>query len=135
MNNNFMKKRIIYAIAFVLLVALEVVIALFVRDSFIRPYGGDIIVIVVLYCFVRIIFPEKFTLLPLYLFSFAVCVEIAQAFDYVTLLGLGNIRFFRVLLGSSFSWYDIICYAAGSTLCLVVQLFTLRKKERNQSLR
>ena len=110
-----------------MLVAIEVLIALFVRDKFIRPFGGDIIIIGVLYCFVRTFFPEKFLLLPLYLFIFAVCVEIGQALDYVTLLGLGDITFFRVLMGTSFSWYDIICYGVGSLICTGVQALTLRK--------
>ena len=42
-----MKRRGIYAIAFVLLLVTEVLIALFVRDRFIRPYGGDILVTVI----------------------------------------------------------------------------------------
>ena len=122
-----MKKRFIYGGIFILLVAVEVLIALFVKDKFIRPFGGDIIIIGVLYCFVRVFFPEKCLLLPLYLFIFAVCVEIGQALDYVTLLGLGNITFFRVLMGTSFSWYDIICYGVGSLICLGAQALTLRK--------
>ncbi len=121
------KPRIIYAIVFLLLVAVEVIIALYVRDSFIRPFGGDIIVIGVLYCFVRMIFPERFKLLPLWLFLFAVCVEFGQAIDYVTLLGLGDIEFFRVLMGTSFSWYDILCYGAGSLICFG---FELLKRKR-----
>ncbi len=123
-----MKKRLIYGGIFILLVAVEVLIALFVRDSFIRPFGGDIIIIGVLYCFVRAVFPEKPLLLPLYLFLFAVCVEIGQALDYVNLLGLGDITFFRILMGTSFSWYDIICYGVGSLICFGVQAVTHRKK-------
>ena len=47
-----MKKRIPYIVLFVLLVGVEVVIALTQHDNFIRYYGGDIIVMWVLYCFV-----------------------------------------------------------------------------------
>ncbi len=116
-----LRTRIAYAIAFMLLVGIEVLIALFVRDRFIRPYGGDIIVIGVLYCFVRILFPKKPRLLPLYLFAFAVLVEIGQAIDYVSLLGLSDSRFFRILMGSSFSWIDILCYLAGAAICFALQ--------------
>lgn len=111
-----MKRRGIYATVFALLLMVEVLIALFVRDQFIRPYGGDILVTVLLCCLVRILFPERIKLLPLLVFLFAVAVEVGQYFDYVTLLGLGDIAFFRVLLGTSFSVADIFCYGAGCLL-------------------
>ncbi len=124
MQNKTIKTRIIYALIFILLVLTEVLIALYVHDSFIRPFGGDMIIIGVLYCFVRIFFPKGIKLLPLWLFLFAVCVEVGQALNYVELLGLGDIEFFKVLMGTSFSWYDILCYAVGSVICFGVQLFT-----------
>jgi len=107
------RKRTVYLIAFLLLLLSEVLIALFVRDAFLRPYGGDILVTVLLCCFVRIFLPARIRLLPLYVFLFAVCVETAQALDVVALLGLENNAFFRTLIGTSFSWPDILCYGAG----------------------
>lgn len=44
MQKSIFHKRIMYAAAFLILLAAEVLIALFVRDRFIRPYGGDILV-------------------------------------------------------------------------------------------
>ena len=111
-----MKKRIGYLIAFIVLLITEILIALFVRDDFIRPYGGDILVTVLICAAVRIVFPTGVRLLPVWVFLFAAGVEIGQYFDFVTLLGLGNIPFFRILLGSTFSFADLICYAAGCAL-------------------
>ena len=111
-----MKKRFGYAIAFLVLLITEILIALFVRDDFIRPYGGDILVTVLICAAVRIVFPTGVRLLPLWVFLFAAAVEIGQYFDFVTLLGLGNIAFFRILLGSTFSMADLLCYAAGCVL-------------------
>lgn len=107
------RKRLICGLAFLGLLGVEIFIALCVRDAFIRPYGGDILVTVLLCCFGRIFFPEKPRLLPLWVFLFAAGVEAGQYFDYVSLLGLGDSPFFRTLLGSSFSWADILCYGAG----------------------
>ena len=112
-----MKKRIGYLIAFIVLLITEILIALFVRDDFIRPYGGDILVTVLICAAVRIVFPTGVRLLPVWVFLFAAGVEIGQYFDFVTLLGLGNIAFFRILLGSTFSFADLLCYAAGCALC------------------
>ena len=111
-----MKKRFGYILAFALLLTVEILIALFVRDDFIRPYGGDILVTVLICAAVRIVFPTGVRLLPLWVFLFAAGVEIGQYFDFVTLLGLGNIAFFRILLGSTFSFADLLCYAAGCAL-------------------
>ena len=114
-----MKKRIGYLIAFIVLLIKEILIALFVRDDFIRPYGGDILVTVLICAAVRIVFPTGVRLLPLWVFLFAAGVEIGQYFDFVTRLGLGNIAFFRILLGSTFSVADLLCYAAGCVLFLL----------------
>ena len=63
-------KRVFYLIVFILFMVVETLIALYVHDDFIRPYIGDIIVVMVLYSFVRIFIPEKYRLLPLYIFIF-----------------------------------------------------------------
>ena len=60
-----MKKRLGYILAFVLLLTVEILIALFVRDDFIRPYGGDILVTVLICAAVRILFPTGIRFLPL----------------------------------------------------------------------
>lgn len=107
------KLRLRYAIAFGIILLVEIIIALFVRDDYIRPYGGDILVTVLICCFVRVFFPTGAKLLPLWVFLFSAAVELGQYFDFVTLLGLGDIEFFRILLGSTFSWADIVCYGIG----------------------
>ncbi|NYB73573.1 DUF2809 domain-containing protein [Sedimentibacter hydroxybenzoicus DSM 7310] len=115
------KYRIKYAAAFILLVLAEVFIALYVHDNFIRPYVGDILVVVVIYCAVRTLFPNKITLLPLWIFLFAVFVEFLQYVGIVSILGLNENEFFRVLMGSVFDWKDIICYGIGFILLVVYE--------------
>ena len=116
MKPDKLRVRIGYLVLFVALLVTEVLIALFVTDAFIRPYGGDILVTILLCCFVRIFFPQKCSLLPLWVFLFSVAVEVAQYFDFVSLLGLHDIPFFRILLGTSFSFPDLLCYAAGCVI-------------------
>ena len=53
-----MKKRIPYAFAALLLFLTEAVIALMVYDDFIRPYMGDALVVILIYCMVRTVVPE-----------------------------------------------------------------------------
>lgn len=117
-----------YAIAFMVIFAVEVVIALFVRDAFIRPYGGDILVTALLCCAVRMVFPDGIRWLPAGVLLFAIAVEAAQYFRFVEWIGLGDIAFFRILMGTSFSWIDILCYAAGCALFWAVDTAIRRKK-------
>ena len=123
-----MKKRITYAIVTTILLLIEILIALYVNDAFVRPYLGDVIVVVVIYTLIRIFIPEKCALLPLWIFVFAVGVELLQLIHIVDLLGLGKISFFRVLIGSVFDMKDIICYAVGCALLGAYEYFTRRAK-------
>lgn len=120
-----MKKRAVYALAFVLLTAIEVLIALFINDSFIRPYLGDVIVVWVVFCFVQIFLCNKVSpyVTAIGVFLFACLVEILQGIKIVELLGLGHIPFFRTLIGTQFDIKDIICYGAGTAiLCAAIFL-------------
>ena len=130
--DNKLKIRICYVAATLILLAVEVFIALFVHDDFVRPYIGDVLAVIVVYTFVRIIVPEKCALLPLFVFIFAVGVEVLQYFDLVTLLGLENNRFLKILLGSVFDLKDIMCYAIGCAILGIYEIGGRRLWKRNR---
>lgn len=117
-----MKKRIIYVGIFLLLLIIEVLTALFVHDRFVRPYIGDVLVVMVLYFLVRVFLPEGCRWMPLIIFIFATGVEFLQYFNLVELLGLSDNRFMRTLLGAVFDFKDIICYGVGCAVLQVGQL-------------
>ena len=117
---KIMKKSIFYGITTIILLGIEILIALYVHDSFVRPYIGDVLVVVVIYTFIRIFIPEKCRMLPLCIFLFATAVEVMQLFHLVELLGLEKSRFFRTLIGSVFDFKDILCYAVG---CFLLGLY------------
>ena len=123
-------KRTAYLLATVLIFLVELFIALFVRDAFIRPYVGDMLVVVLVYTCVRVLFPEKPRLLPLYVFLFAAGVEALQGIRIVELLGLQDNRFFSVLIGTTFDWKDIVCYGVGCVLLGVWEV-VLWKREKH----
>lgn len=110
------KKQLLSAGIFLVLFAAECLIALYVHDRLVRPYVGDMLVVILLYFFVRILFPEGFRLLPLWVFLFAAAVEISQYFHLAALLGVEHIRAARLILGATFDWKDIGCYGAGCLL-------------------
>lgn len=125
------KKRLFYALVSLIILGIEILIALYVDDKFIRPFGGDILVVILLGCIVRIFSPNGIPLLALWVFLFSVAVEIAQHFDIVNLLGLGDITFFVILMGTQFSFIDIICYAAGCAIFFISDVIIKRKGVKN----
>ncbi len=125
-----MKKRGWFAVIFLLLFLLEAYIALYVRDRFIRPYVGDILVVALPYFAVRIVFPDGVKRLPLWVFLFATAVEVSQYFRLAALLGMEHIWIARVILGSTFDIKDIACYGAG---CLALALGEYRIKNKRKT--
>ena len=126
-----MKKRIPYILATLILLGIEVLIALFVRDKFIRPYVGDVLVVVVVYTFVRCFIPEKIKLLPLYVFAFASGVEVLQYIQVVKILGLENNPFFATLIGTTFDIKDIICYGIGCVFLGGYEFWRIRREKES----
>ena len=115
-KNGNMKKRLLYAAAFFLLFLIELLIALYVRDSFIRPYVGDALVTILICFFVRIFIPCGVSKLPFYVFLFAAAVEVSQYFNLVELLSLQQYPVVRTVLGMTFDVKDIVCYGVGCLL-------------------
>ena len=122
-----MKKRVVYAAGACILLAAEILIALFVRDSFIRPYGGDILVTVLLCCLLRAFFLFGIPYLPLGVFLFAAAVEFAQALGIAKLIP-EDWTAVRIIVGSSFSVWDLVCYVVGCLLFWGAERLILRSK-------
>jgi len=116
------KFNIKYLLAFIAFVAIEVFIALFIRDNFIRPYLGDVLVVIVIYCLLRS-FLRSNKLLPLWILLFATAVEMAQFFNIIKLLNIPPRSFLGILIGNTFSFEDLICYFAGCLMLLLWQVF------------
>lgn len=122
------RKRFGYAAAFVALLLVEILIALFVHDRFVRLYIGDLLVTVLLCCLCRIVIPQGVPMLPIWVFAFAALVEAGQYFDLVKVLGLEDNRFLSTLLGRTFSFMDLLCYGTGCAVFFTVE--TLLRKNR-----
>ena len=122
----------IYAGVFLLLLIVEILIGLYVRDAFVRPYLGDTLVVILLWALVRIAVPRKAVWLSAAIFLFALLVELSQIIPLVDLLGIKN-QLVRVLMGTSFAWGDILAYAAGCLVTAGVDLWTFRKRKKKKN--
>ena len=110
--------RFYYISVAVVLLITEVLIALFVKDNFIRPHLGDVFVVILIYAFLRIFFPTKPVWLPVPVLLFAILVEVLQYYHIVQVLHLSNSVFFSTLIGGCFDWKDIASYGFGALICL-----------------
>ncbi|MBP3938653.1 MAG: DUF2809 domain-containing protein [Clostridia bacterium] len=128
MKSAVSEKRLIFLGVFVFLFIIEVLIALYFHDDFIRPFVGDMIVTVLVWSFARIIFPDKFKLMSVYVMIFATLIEIGQYFNYVELLGVQDNPLLVTVMGTSFAWADIACYAVGCSVAAIVDFVLFRKK-------
>jgi hypothetical protein len=88
-------------------------IAKYLDDKIIRPYGGDFLVVILIYCFIKSFFDTSIVKTAIGVLLFSFLVETLQYFDIVNRLGLKNFRIARIVIGTSFSWTDIIAYVLG----------------------
>lgn len=115
---RFHKKYFLFTLA---LLATEVFIAMYVRDAFVRPYVGDFLVVIFLYCLVKSFLntPVVKTAAGVLLFSYL--VETLQYLKIVNWLGLQNNRIACILIGTSFAWSDIFAYTLGILVVLLLE--------------
>ncbi|MXV51828.1 DUF2809 domain-containing protein [Pedobacter sp. HMF7647] len=107
------KLRSTYLISASILLAIEILIALFCHDSIIRPFVGDFLVVILLYCLVKSFVQTDDYIAALGVLLFSYLIEILQLFDILNILGLKNSPTARILMETSFSWIDMLMYTWG----------------------
>jgi hypothetical protein len=122
--SGFKKKYLLIAFCLFLV---EISIAAFIHDKFIRPYVGDFLVVIMIYCFLKGFWkaPVWVVALSVVLFSFA--IETLQYFKFINYLGLQNSKPAAIILGKSFHWLDLLAYILG-----IVLVFCFEKMRANK---
>lgn len=118
MNSILNTKYLAWAL---LLFLIEVLIALFVDDEVIRPYGGDYLVVMLIYCTVRIIPNARVLPTALGTLLFSYLMETLQYFRIVEVLGLQKYPLATTVIGTSFAWIDILAYTLGIITILIIE--------------
>ena len=108
-----------YLILTILLFLIEVIIALYAHDEIIRPYIGDVLVVILLYCLVKSFINASVISTALSVLAFSYLIEVLQYFHYVEWFGLGENTLANIILGTSFAWTDLLAYTAGITIVLL----------------
>ena len=104
---------------FLAIFIVELLIVKYLDDAYIRPFGGDVLVVVLMYAFFRIFLETNYKNLALGVLIFSFVIELLQATHYVNWLGLQGSKFWTIVLGTYFSVYDLLAYFVGYLICLL----------------
>ncbi|MBI9036945.1 MAG: DUF2809 domain-containing protein [Bacteroidales bacterium] len=127
-----MRNRIIYLVLIILSSLLGIGSRFFaeVLPDFIANYAGDTFWAMAVYFLVRFIFPGKNKIQSSIIsFAFSVCIELSQFYHVPWLDNIRKTIIGGLILGFGFMWSDLICYAAGIIIGLLLDnlLLTSRK--------
>ena len=125
---SILKWKLNYFIVFALIFIIEVFIAVNLNDSFIRPYFGDFLVVIMTYCFVMSFMNFSKYKVALFVLLFTYCIEFAQRFNLLLLLGLEYSSLAKVVLGNSFAIEDLALYTLGFGTIILVKFLIDRYK-------
>ena len=118
-----------YFLIFISIFIIEVIIALFIKDNFIRPYFGDYLVIFLVYYFLLSFMNADKNKIALGVLVFAFTVEIIQYFQVLSYFNLEKNRILRIVAGNTFSFEDLIIY----TLAFLTIIFFNRYNSKTLS--
>ena len=121
-----------YFILSILLFIIEVLIALFAHDEFIRPYVGDLLVVVLLYCLVKSFLNWSTSTTAVWVLLLSYLIETLQFFNIVQHLGLSGSKIANIIIGTYFTWLDILAYTLGILLVLAIEKLKLSRAKVQQ---
>ena len=127
-----MKFNLIYFLLAAALFIIEAAIAAYMHDAFIRPYFGDLLVVILIYCAIKAFFNTQPLKTALAVFVFACLVELSQYFHLVVLLGWGRSETAATVLGTFFSFTDILMYAMGTLVIIGLEMYLKHKRQDSQ---
>lgn len=119
---RFNRKYFLFAIV---LFIVEVCIAKYAHDAIVRPYVGDLLVVILLYCMAKSILntdPYKTAIAVLF---FAYFIELLQYLQIIKWLGLEHNALARTIIGTSFEWIDMMAYTIGTAIVIIcIKIFS-----------
>ena len=122
------RTRLVFLAAAGVILAAEIYIAICVKGGFVRHYAGDVLAVILLYALARAAFNVPPLNLPLKIFAFAAVLELAQYLGVVQILGVES-KILKIMIGGTFDFADLLCYAAGCVLAGVYEKFEKRRSD------
>ena len=128
-----LRARLFFLLVAVVILAIEIYIAVFVKGGFVRHYLGDVLVTVMLYAFGRAVFKTAPKILAFEIFAFSLFIEILQYLKVLEILDIHNL-IIRIVFGGTFDVSDIVCYALGCLLAYLTDAICFLRKYKNSKM-
>lgn len=123
-----MKRKIVYlSLTTLCFIACILIVVFFSGNHIIRGFIGDIIVISLIYFFIKTFYDFNAFKLTIFTLVVAYTTEFLQYLNLITFLGLEHNTIARVVLGSVFDFYDLAAYTIGAALVYIVDTKLVRK--------
>lgn len=103
---------------FLSLFLIEILIAIFLKDGFIRHTFGDFLVVILMYYFIQSFVKLKPIYITITVLIISFSVEFLQLIDILNILNIKKNTFTNLVLGTTFQITDLIAYFLG--VCTVV---------------
>lgn len=105
----------------IFLFIIEIFIALFIHDRIIRPYIGDILAVILIFCFIKSFFNIISLSIAMLTLVFAYLVELLQYLNLLDYVNLRGNKIATIFLGGSFDWIDLINYTLGIIIVIIYE--------------
>jgi hypothetical protein len=109
-----------YLVISILLLVVEIAIALFVKDQFIRPIFGDYLASILLFYMIATFATFSENKIAILTLIISYTIEVLQYIHILELLHLDKIKILNIVLGNSFSWTDMLAYSLGILTVLLI---------------
>ncbi len=123
-----MKKRIIYfSLSLLCFIICYIIVRSFSHNALIRGFSGDIVVILLIYFFMKGLYDFNSVKLGIFVLLLAYCTEFLQFLDITTLLGLEDSKLVQLILGAVFDPLDLAAYTIGAILAVYIDKRLLKR--------
>ena len=116
-----------YFLTFLLLFSSEVCIAVFSKNHFIRYFIGDVLVVALLYCFIRSFIENSIYKTIIAVLAFSFLIEALQYINFIEYIGLKKYQLAKLILGTTFSWGDMLAYTIGALLIVFFEKLFVKR--------
>jgi Protein of unknown function (DUF2809) len=105
--------KIKYLIISCSILIIEITIAVFVNDQFIRPIFGDYLASILVFYLLATFLKTDLNKIAILSLLISYIIEFLQYIHILKILHLDKIKILNILLGNSFSWTDMLAYTFG----------------------
>lgn len=106
------------------ILAVEIYVGACVRDAWVRPYAGDVLAVVLVYAFLRMLLTLPAPALATVSFLVGAIVEAIQYLGIPQALGLARHPLLAVVVGATAHWEDLVAYALGALIAWLIDAKT-----------